>query len=76
MRAAISRRIRRPPSGQVSVSKDLTGEDSPSILLMLFPVLPVWLAAVIAVNPGSNPVDLDSGRSGKENTIRAFPSRF
>ena len=44
--------------------------------LELFLVLPVWLATVIAVNLGSNPVDLDSGRSGKENNIRAFPSRF
>ena len=76
MRAAISRRIRRPPGGRDSVSKDLTGGDSPSILLALFPVLPVWLPHVIAVNPEANPVDLDSGRSGKENNIRAFPSRF
>ena len=45
MKAAISKRIRRPPGGRVSVSKDLTVEDSPSILLTLFPVLPVWLAA-------------------------------
>ena len=44
VRAAISRGIRRPPGGQVSVSKVLTGEDSPSILLELFPVLLVWLA--------------------------------
>ena len=42
-RAAISRKIRRPPGGRVSVSKDLTGKDSPSILLALFPVLPEWL---------------------------------
>ena len=45
MRAAISRRIRRPPVEQVSVLKDLTGEDSPFILLALFLVLPEWLAA-------------------------------
>ena len=45
MRPAKSRRIRRPPGGRISVSKDLTGEDSPSILLTLFPVLPVWLTA-------------------------------
>ena len=37
-------RIRRPPVERVSVSKDLTGEDSPSILLALFLVLPVWIA--------------------------------
>ena len=41
---ATHRRIRRPPSGRVSASKDLTGEDSPSILLALFLVLPVWVA--------------------------------
>ena len=45
MRAATSRRIRRPPCGRVSVSKDLMGEDLPSILLSLFPVLQVWLTA-------------------------------
>ena len=76
MRAAISRRIRRPPVERVSVSKDLTGQDLPSILLALSPVLPEWLVALIAVNPGSNPVNLDSERSGKENNIRAFPSRL
>ena len=76
MRAAISRRIRRPPVGRVSVSKDLMGEDSPSILLRFFLFFQGGLQHVIAVNPGSNPVDLDSSRSGKENNIRAFPSRF
>ena len=43
MTAAISR-IRRPPGGQVLVSKDLMGEDLPFILLVLFLVLPEWLA--------------------------------
>ena len=38
-------RIRRPPVERVSVSKDLTGEDSPSVLLALFPFLPEWLVA-------------------------------
>ena len=76
MRAAISRRIRRPPVEQVSVLKDLTGEDSPFILLALFLVLQSGLPHMIVVNPGSNLVDLNSSRSGKENNIRAFPSRF
>ena len=31
---------------------------------------------VIAVNPGSDTINLNGGRGGKENNIRAFPSRF
>ena len=31
---------------------------------------------MIAVNPGSDPVNLDGGRGGKENNIRAFTSGF
>ena len=54
----------------------------PPILLAPSPVLPGWLAtrdcsesrAIKAIKV--DPVDLNSSRSGKENNIRAFPSRF
>ena len=76
MKAVISRRVKRAPVVRVSVSKDLTGEVLPPILLAPFPVLRGGLPQVIAVNLGPDPVDLNSSRSGKENNIRAFPPRF
>ena len=76
MKTVISRRVKRAPIVRVSVSKDLTGEVFPPILLAPFPVLLGWLLHVTAVNLGPDPVDLNSRRNGKENNIRAFPSRF
>ena len=81
MRTVTSRRVKRAPIVRVSISKDLTGEVLPPILLAPS-VLPGLLAtrdcsesrAIKAIKV--DPVDLNSSRSGKENNIRAFPSRF
>ena len=45
MKTVISRRVKRAPVVRVSVSKDLTGEVLPPILVELSLVLPGWLAA-------------------------------
>ena len=76
MRTVTSRRLRRPLVRRVSVSKDLTGEDLPSILFALFPVPPEELAARDCSEPRVQSCQLNGGRGGKENNIRAFPSRF
>ena len=76
MKTVISRRVKRAPVVRVSVSKDLTGEVLPPILFAPFPVLRGGLLHVTAVNLGPDPVDLNSSRGGKENNMRALPSRF
>ena len=76
MKTVISRRVKRAPVVRVSVSNDLMGEVLPPLLLAPFPLLLGGLLHMTAVNLGPDPVDLNSCRSGKENNIRAFPSRF